>query len=320
MLFAYFEAFDQSWKDHLPIEPHWGLFASDRTPKPVAKRLLAANAHLQPPSKPEKPQEDAGKAPLLSSDKSLSVDRSYVASGMLGDIGDVKIGWGEKEVLRFTYEPRGRGPHEWDYKYIDGKPNPEPARQGGVLWLSPANDWGEGERCGYDLRKLKPNVIKWEARCVGDPVKVRFVIGGVNWKWSKDGRLGWVRTGVPHGDTVSLTHLGIKKLTGDWRSFECRLPDPPYDFRRLVGGFGWTMLLLGGEGVEELTCEHRVLRGQGCRRYRCPPPWRTEPVRHQARHRTPVSVDCLIAAWVVQLQAWNQAPSSGHFRTRIGFL
>ena len=38
--FVYFEAFDQPWKTHLPIEPHWGIFTADRKPKALAKRLL----------------------------------------------------------------------------------------------------------------------------------------------------------------------------------------------------------------------------------------------------------------------------------------
>ncbi len=38
--FVYFEGFDQPWKTHLPIEPHWGIFAADRTPKLFARRLL----------------------------------------------------------------------------------------------------------------------------------------------------------------------------------------------------------------------------------------------------------------------------------------
>ena len=33
--FSYFEAFNQPWKDNLAVEPHWGLFKSDRTPKKV---------------------------------------------------------------------------------------------------------------------------------------------------------------------------------------------------------------------------------------------------------------------------------------------
>lgn len=37
--FVYFEAFDMTWKTHLPVEPHWGLFRSDRTPKLLAASL-----------------------------------------------------------------------------------------------------------------------------------------------------------------------------------------------------------------------------------------------------------------------------------------
>jgi exo-beta-1,3-glucanase (GH17 family) len=36
-VFAYFEAFDQPWKDWAPVEPYWGLFHSDRSPKEVAR-------------------------------------------------------------------------------------------------------------------------------------------------------------------------------------------------------------------------------------------------------------------------------------------
>lgn len=38
--YSYFEAFDQPWKTHLPVEPHWGLFNADRTPKRLARRLI----------------------------------------------------------------------------------------------------------------------------------------------------------------------------------------------------------------------------------------------------------------------------------------
>jgi len=37
--YIYFEAFDQEWKVHEPVEPHWGLFRSDRTTKLVVKHL-----------------------------------------------------------------------------------------------------------------------------------------------------------------------------------------------------------------------------------------------------------------------------------------
>jgi exo-beta-1,3-glucanase (GH17 family) len=39
--YVYFEAFDQPWKTHLPVEPHWGIFNSDRTPKSLGRRLMS---------------------------------------------------------------------------------------------------------------------------------------------------------------------------------------------------------------------------------------------------------------------------------------
>lgn len=39
--FVHFEAFDMTWKTLLPVEPHWGLFRSDRTPKLVVSAPTA---------------------------------------------------------------------------------------------------------------------------------------------------------------------------------------------------------------------------------------------------------------------------------------
>ncbi len=38
--FVYFEAFDQPWKKHQPVEPYWGLFKPDRSPKSLARRMM----------------------------------------------------------------------------------------------------------------------------------------------------------------------------------------------------------------------------------------------------------------------------------------
>jgi exo-beta-1,3-glucanase (GH17 family) len=37
--FFYFEAFDQPWKTSQPVEPYWGLFNSDRSPKTVVNYI-----------------------------------------------------------------------------------------------------------------------------------------------------------------------------------------------------------------------------------------------------------------------------------------
>jgi len=41
--FVYFEAFDQPWKQVAPVEPYWGLFRADRTPKKAALALSVAD-------------------------------------------------------------------------------------------------------------------------------------------------------------------------------------------------------------------------------------------------------------------------------------
>jgi exo-beta-1,3-glucanase (GH17 family) len=40
--FVYFEAFDQVWKKNQPVEPHWGVFKSDRTPKRIVKLIATS--------------------------------------------------------------------------------------------------------------------------------------------------------------------------------------------------------------------------------------------------------------------------------------
>ena len=46
--FVYFEAFDQPWKTNLPIEPYWGIFRSNRSPKALALHLIQEQLTLHP--------------------------------------------------------------------------------------------------------------------------------------------------------------------------------------------------------------------------------------------------------------------------------
>jgi exo-beta-1,3-glucanase (GH17 family) len=41
--FVYFEAYDQPWKLWEPVEPHWGLFRADRSPKAVVNGVCGAS-------------------------------------------------------------------------------------------------------------------------------------------------------------------------------------------------------------------------------------------------------------------------------------
>jgi hypothetical protein len=94
----------------------------------------------------------------------------------MGDIGDItpeKVP-GER-LIRFRYEAQGRGPHEWDHKYVDGELNPSPAKFAGVMFLD--GDWAR-TASGFDLRGKR--VVRWEARSLEGDVYVKFLAGGSN--------------------------------------------------------------------------------------------------------------------------------------------
>lgn len=44
--FVYFEAFDQHWKRHLPVEPYWGLFDKNRKPKRFMQLKLSEKKRI----------------------------------------------------------------------------------------------------------------------------------------------------------------------------------------------------------------------------------------------------------------------------------
>ena len=185
--FCYFEYCDLPWKDHLPIEPHWGIFRSDRSPKLLAQHLLesarqrkssrGARGAAKTPTTSRR-TGGSGKRPIFESDGTFSIDRSYVPSGIIGDVGDIGISTGSEGAVRFTFTPNGIGPHEWDYKYLQGRVNEDPARQAGVVWLNPPGDFGKQSDAGFDLRNLRPKSIVWEARSLEGTVNVRFFMGG----------------------------------------------------------------------------------------------------------------------------------------------
>lgn len=179
--------------------------------------------------------EHIGKPPGNSS--SFVVYPEYDPSGYLGDIGDISVEKGSASV-RFTYETNGRGPHEWEYKYIDNEFNLIPCQFAGVMYLNPPNNWGEDANGGFDLRDTR-QVVKWEARSMTGVVNVEFVIGGINWKWDEKTK---ERIAAPYPDSLPRHSLGTKTLSEDWQSFEADISNiPEENFRSVVGGFAWVI-------------------------------------------------------------------------------
>jgi hypothetical protein len=172
------------------------------------------------------------------------VEESYEPSGKMGDTGDVIIDK-SRGVTRFVYEAKGRGPHMWEYTYVNNQLNPEPAQFAGVMYLSPPNNWGTDPQGGRDLRGGY-RVLRWEARSEGGEAYAEFVIGGVNWVLDSANK---ERSAAPYPDSLGRRSLGTKQLTAEWQPFEFDLSRiPREELARVVGGFGW-VISWGSNGV-----------------------------------------------------------------------
>lgn len=236
-MLAYIQISSQA-KSAMPPAPS----ASSNTQTVPEKKTLQDKE--KSPGKPEaegaieKTQDsDAGKKPSASVTV-FSVDRNYVASGMMGDIDDIKIGAGEGGVRQFVYTPTGKGQHEWTYKYKANQENPSPAKFAGVFYLNPPDDFGTSPNCGWDLRGF--HRVAWEARSIGESINVEFLIGGIDLVWREDKGM-WVRVPPPHPDSMPRTSLGTPTLTNEWKPFSVEIDQPMENFKRVVAGFAWTI-------------------------------------------------------------------------------
>lgn len=210
--FVCFEAYDQPWKTHLPIEPHWGLFRADRTPKPYAAGLLASTV-ATPPGPAEAAlyvYKDAGQAA-----------NHFVPSGKMGDTGDITIDPTFRDnphsgitSLRVVYSVKGTGPNACEYA--------PPCKWAGLYWQEPANNWGKDPTLqgrGLDLSAF--NRLRFWARA-DRPASIEFKVGGL---------IG------PYGDSLTYPRGTVAALSTNWREFEIDLSGA--DLTHIIGGFAW---------------------------------------------------------------------------------
>ena len=165
------------------------------------------------PADTEKQAKDAPKAKLplvVYADKGQN--SPFVASGYMGDNGSIKMN------ADSTDDPHsGKTALRAEFDKKDG--------WGGVVWQSPANDWGE-KRGGVDLSEAK-KLTFWVRGDKGGE-KVTFGIGGIG----KD---------QPYYDTAEK---GMDvTLTKEWKQYEFDLSDA--DLSRVKSGFKW---VVAGQG------------------------------------------------------------------------
>jgi len=201
--FVYFEAFDQPWKTHLPIEPHWGLFTSDRTPKLFAQTLLPVATKFYV---------------YLDID---ARDNHFKPTGFMGDTGDIHVDeaceskpHSGQTCIKIAYDAKGKGPSTAPY--------PGAAKWAGVYWQEPPNNWGTDEVWkgnGFDLSSYSRLVfwVRAEKDC-----RIEFKVGGINEKY---------------GDSLKYARSKTAKLTSNWKEYEIDLRGA--DLSHIIGGFCW---------------------------------------------------------------------------------
>lgn len=209
--FVYFEAFDQPWKNHLSIEPQWGIFKSDRTPKTLGLKLMGKTPIISNQStEPLYVFKDAG-----------SPENHYRPSGYMGDCGDIAINeaFGKKPYsgetcIRVIYKAKGAGPNECPYA--------PPCKWAGVYWQEPPNNWGQNEFWkgrGFDLTAY--NRLTFWAKA-DEPCTIEFKVAGI------DGQFG---------DSQVYPRSKYAKLSAEWKQFSIDLEGA--NRKHIIGGFGW---------------------------------------------------------------------------------
>jgi exo-beta-1,3-glucanase (GH17 family) len=225
--FVYFEAFDLTWKTHLPVEPHWGIFRSDRTPKPLATSLINQTvvSEIAKPTEAIRNEILVEHLPVNSFFVYCdfhSMSNHFAASGYMGDCGDIEIQedcrngpHSGETCIKIVYSATGKGPHTGNYA--------PPCKWAGLYWQKPANNWGTSKDFqgqGYDLSRYN-RLVFW-ARSVAK-CKIEFKVGGI---------IG------EYGDSLKIARTKVVTLGKEWKEITIDLKGA--DLKHVIGGFGWT--------------------------------------------------------------------------------
>lgn len=211
--FVYFEGFDQEWKVSLPVEPHWGIFRADRSPKLLAYELMGI------PPVPTATPEDTDFYVYRDVDYP---GNHFAPTGYMGDTGDIILdrAWGENPhtgntAIRIVYTAAGTG----SVKCGGYRP---PCKWAGVYWQEPPNNWGTDAiyaGMGFDLTGYT-RLVFW-ARADA-PVRAEFKVGGI---------IG------QYGDSLRFARAVLVELTPTWREVTIDLKDA--NLSHVIGGFAW---------------------------------------------------------------------------------
>jgi hypothetical protein len=208
--FVYFEGYDAPWKIDAPVEPHWGLFHADRTPKQASEIVCGQGTPPALDPLPTVPPGEAGELPFVVYDEDRE-DLPFVPSGWMGDIADLTLDMAStsdphtgQTCIRIDYDSGGA--QGW----------------AGIYWQAPENNWGDRPG-GYDLDGA--SALSFWARGAEGGETVTFGVGGLGGEYRDS--LWPARTSGPH------------KLSERWREYRIDLHDA--DLHHVIGGFYVTL-------------------------------------------------------------------------------
>jgi exo-beta-1,3-glucanase (GH17 family) len=225
--FVYFEAFDLLWKLKPPVEPHWGIFRSDRSPKILARHLSenvacrAATTNASVPRSADVKAKPSSGSFYVYFDKDSKLNH-FAPTGFMGDVGDINLteDWRDnpksgETCIKVEYSAKGKEP-TCNYS--------GPCKWAGVYWQEPAGNSGkasqeEWKKAGYNLQRYK--ALRFWARA-DHPSVVEFKVGGV------------VAT---YGDSLHPARTVTAHLSSQWTEFTIDLTDA--DLSYIIDGFAW---------------------------------------------------------------------------------
>lgn len=176
----------------------------------VAVLLIAVAAHASPPQKsPTKKAE--GKTFYVYTERGSKENHS-VASGYMGDWGDIKMnqGW-----------DKNPGSGQYCIKIDYSAERKQGAGWSGVFFQSPPNNWGD-KKGGYNLDGFKKLTFMARGE-VGGEVLDKFGTGGITGQ-------------LEEGDSDEAS-IGPIELSKEWKKYEIDLTGK--DLSHLIGPFLW---------------------------------------------------------------------------------
>jgi hypothetical protein len=159
--------------------------------------------------KPEGKKQEA--MPFYVYSDRSSANNHFIASGFMGDFGDLKIDGASKE-----------DPYLGDtcIKIVYNAKASQGARWAGIFWQNPANNWGTVDK-GFDVSKAQKLTFWARGEKGGERIE-EFKVGGIMGEFS---------------DTDSSA-LGPVILTKEWTQYTIDLKGK--DMSYIIGGFAFT--------------------------------------------------------------------------------